>query len=148
MVEVNNIYGEKKNDKPKTQNSKPETVLPKEEEKHIDQNHETTNDSGAIFTSPQRYFKRLSKEKVKKVIGWSEKDIQKWFDEKKFNSNLMENLKPDVNGKVLFQMFQILQSTPEFFYTSLRSDSNNKLFLKDVAIFSFELSALFEDSEF
>ena len=146
MVEVTNIYGEKKNDKPKIENPKQEPVKPKEEEKNPVQNHEVTNNQ--IATTPLRYFKRLSREKVKKVMDWTEKDLKNWFDGKNFNANLIDNLKPDVNGKVLFQMFQMLQTTPEFFYTALRSDSNNKLFLKDIALFSFELSALFEEEHF
>ncbi len=149
MTEVNNICGAKNTDKPKNENKKSEPVTDNKENTHSNQNHETTNNHDISTNHPQsQYYKRLSREKIKKVVTWSEIDIQNWFNEKKFNPNLIDTLKPDVNGKILFQMFQILQSTPEFFYTSLRTDSNNKLFLKDIAMFSFELNALFEDNEF
>ncbi|RNA36713.1 hypothetical protein BpHYR1_013375 [Brachionus plicatilis] len=74
---------------------------------------------------------------------WNEKEVEKWIHEKNFNRHIMDNLRP-CNGKILYQMFTMLETVPEFFYSTIRSDSNNQVTLRDLAEFSFELKQLFD----
>lgn len=82
-------------------------------------------------------------EKMNEKLLWNEKQVEKWLEEKNFNDHLLNNLRP-CDGKILFQMFNMLETVPEFFYSTIRSDSNNKITLKDLAKFSFELKQLFK----
>ena len=153
MVEVKNAYGEansherepKLTDKENSTSTHSKTEETKNIRDEFKETSENVNENQQLHSNS---LARLSKEKTKKILKWTENDALNWFNEKKFSPNLVENLKPNVNGKILFQMYHILLNTPEFFYTSLRTDSNNKLLLKDIALFSFELSALFEENYF
>lgn len=64
------------------------------------------------------------------------------MEKKQINKNIIEILRP-CNGKILYQILSMLETIPEFFYSTIRSDSSNKIPLRDLAIFSFELKQLF-----
>ena len=156
-VEVANVYKQKKHIDHSSSNSKPanndhvaptETKEKDDDKKNESHQQENANNQADSAIYGARFQTNLSKGKVKKVLSWSEVDTEKWISEKNFSAHLIENLKPNVNGKILFQMYTMLRNTPEFFYTALRSDSNNKIILKDLAIFSHELGDLFEENEF
>jgi hypothetical protein len=77
-------------------------------------------------------------------LEWKEEDVDSWIHEKKFSQTLIENIKP-CNGKILYQLFIMCKNAPEFFYSSLRNESNNNISLKDLALFSYELNNLFNE---
>ena len=77
-------------------------------------------------------------------LEWKEEDVDSWLTEKKFSRALIENIKP-CNGKILYQLYLMCKTAPEFFYCTLRTDSNNKINLKDLAFFSYELNNLFNE---
>ena len=81
--------------------------------------------------------------KTNLVLRWQEKDVNKWFEEKKFIADIDESVLP-CNGELLFQMYSMLQSVPEFFYNSINSNKNLKL--RDLAYFTNELSKIFKNT--
>ena len=54
----------------------------------------------------------------------------------------MEFIRP-CNGKILFQMHKMIEEDSNFAYSSIRTDSNNKITFRNLAEFSFELKQLF-----
>lgn len=74
------------------------------------------------------------------IVKWNESDVEKWINEKKFHSDIVENVFP-CNGAVLYQYFLIQKDTPEFFYQSLSGNKHTSL--KYIAAFQVELKMLF-----
>lgn len=75
---------------------------------------------------------------------WSEKDVKKWLNEKKINSDIVKNVFP-CNGAILYQYFLMQKEAPEFFYQSLSTAENKRISLKYVAAFQVELKLLFKN---
>jgi hypothetical protein len=78
-----------------------------------------------------------------KLLSMTESDVDEWLISKQFRTSIVNCISP-CNGKILYQMWSILQTCPEFFYTAMRSDSENKIGLKDLASFAYELNCLFK----
>ena len=76
----------------------------------------------------------------KDVKYWTESDVNDWIIEKNFEKNIIKAIFP-CNGEHLGQMYEMYQSIPEFFYSSLNFSKN--VYLKDLAHFSNELKKLF-----
>jgi hypothetical protein len=74
--------------------------------------------------------------------NWNEKQINDWFVEKKVPQHVMTMLNP-CNGEVLYQLYRLRSSAPEFYFQSITKDSN--LDLKSVLSFSLDLEKLFEN---
>lgn len=83
-----------------------------------------------------------NKSSLKEKLSWSESQVDKWLNNKNFKTSIIQSIRP-CNGKLLYQMYSMLQNAPEFFYSTLKS--NGDLQLKDLALFSYELSNLFEN---
>jgi hypothetical protein len=128
-LEVENAY-EKKKEKQKHESHGSKTEKEKETGKHE-----------ASRTTPDNEAKSHERERV---IKWNEADVEAWLSEKCIHPSLVKNLKP-CNGKILYQMYLMLKQVPEFFYTSMRSDADNKISLRDLALFSYELSSIFKE---
>ena len=75
------------------------------------------------------------------VNQWSEKDVNKWLEEKKIHPVIIENIIPS-NGQILLQLYEMLSTCPEFFYTSL--SSNKIIKTRETAAFAIELKNLFK----
>ena len=78
-----------------------------------------------------------------KLLLMTESDVDEWLVSKQFKTSIVNCISP-CNGKILYQMWSILQTCPEFFYTAMRSDSENVIGLKDLASFAYELNCLFK----
>jgi len=78
---------------------------------------------------------------VIKVSGWNEQEVEKWMNEKKFDSKITDLLKP-CNGELLAQLNEMYLKTPEFYYTSL--DQTRKIKLREILHFTNELKKLFK----
>lgn len=76
-----------------------------------------------------------------KTLEWSEKNVEKWLNEKKINSIIIRNVYP-CNGQILHQLFVMQCEAPEFFYKSI--SSNELIPTRDIAFFSLELKQLFQ----
>jgi hypothetical protein len=77
---------------------------------------------------------------IKSVQDWKEIEVLNWLKSKEISSKIIEAITP-CDGALLNELNQILKRVPEFFYSNLRSESNANF--KDLAVFSFELRALF-----
>ena len=77
------------------------------------------------------------------VFEWGEKEADEWLKVKRFHKHIAAKLKP-CDGHVLYQLYLMLKSCPEFFYSTLR-DSDTAIGIKDIASFSYELTLLFKD---
>lgn len=121
------------NNKPHVDNQTNTTTKPPSENDKEDvkpnKGEETTHDSTKTST---------------KKLEWSEADVDKWLSETNVHPVIVNNLRP-CNGKILYQLFTMLDNAPEFFYQAMRADSNNAILLKDLAYFSYELNRLFKD---
>jgi len=92
-------------------------------------------------------MKLLTIEEKPKVITqqgprtWSNDEVKEWFCANKMEA-LHEFLSP-INGRILTQLYEIKQHTPEFFFKSITK--NESIDLKTIAIFSDLLLDLFEN---
>jgi len=92
--------------------------------------------------------KKMTEENLKNkngnenVTNWNESDIEKWFSEEAINMLILEDLRP-CDGKILNQLFEILTTSPDFFYSALTA--KNKINLRDVAVFTYKLKKLFKN---
>lgn len=73
--------------------------------------------------------------------SWDEINVEKWLNENDLKV-VYDALKP-LNGKVLYQMYQLQTYTPEFFFKSLTKTEN--VDIKSVAFFSSLLKDLFDE---
>ena len=73
------------------------------------------------------------------VKNWSDSETAHWFKENELE-DLFNNLKP-VNGKILFEFYQLQMYTPQYYYTTLTNNKNNDI--KQVAKFGGLLRDLF-----
>lgn len=80
-------------------------------------------------------------DKKQAIKMWSNEQTKEWF----FKNNLTDvyNVLSPINGRVLLQLYEIKQHTPEFFFKSLVK--NDYIDLRSVAIFSDLLIELFEN---
>lgn len=67
------------------------------------------------------------------TIDWTETDVNKWLSSKYINTIISENVKP-CDGKILFQLYEMMNEAPEFFYSSITS--NNTIPTREVAVFT------------
>ena len=77
---------------------------------------------------------------------WTQTDVEKWFGENNLNLKILEQLRP-CDGKLLKQLHLMSNNAAEFFYQSLASSSSVKLSLRDMAVFVYELNALFKKKQ-
>jgi len=54
----------------------------------------------------------------KETYNWSEYQVENWLLEKKINKSIQENVSP-CDGKILFQLYEMMNTAPEFFYSSI-----------------------------
>jgi hypothetical protein len=71
---------------------------------------------------------------------WTEAEINFWLIDKNISPAIILNVSP-CDGKLLEQLFRMSKEVPEFFFSSLRADTNASL--KDIAYFTSELKILF-----
>ena len=115
---------------------------------------ENTNENGDLVygdePNKQSSTKTPSANKVKAEIekvknetpaGWDESQTLQWFKESKISDSIYELLKP-INGKNLYQLFQLQLHTPEFFYKSITEDKT--ISLKAVMHFCTCLKEIFK----
>ena len=76
------------------------------------------------------------------VFEWGGKEVGEWLKVKRFNKHIAAKLRP-CDGHILYHLYLMLKSCPEFFYSTLR-DSDTAIGIKDIASFSFELTLLFK----
>jgi hypothetical protein len=77
---------------------------------------------------------------IEPILAWTEAQALNWLESKNLNIPM---LKP-CNGRVLYQLFSLMHSAPEFFYQSFKNE-NNSMSLKELASFSYELNCLFKN---
>jgi hypothetical protein len=118
---INNINDNKQNDSKKE-------ISNKINEDENQNNNSRSNDNQVVLNE--------------KLLLMTESDVDEWLVSKQFKSSIVNSISP-CNGKILYQMWSILQTCPEFFYTAMRSDSENVIGLKDLASFAYELNCLF-----
>ena len=96
-------------------------------EKFVDYNY---------HTSPKR----------KQEIDWDEKTVCEWMKRENISDRIKVNIK-QLNGQMLFQLYNMLKYNPEFFYGALKNDYDLSGWtgLKDLAHFCTKLTDLFED---
>jgi hypothetical protein len=80
------------------------------------------------------------KKNSKKVLDWTESQVNEWLKEKKIHKKIIENITP-CNGKLLGQLYSIKSEAPEFFYHSVAS--NKTLPTIEIVLFVSELTNLF-----
>ena len=76
----------------------------------------------------------------KSIYQWNDDDVNNWLLNKNITLSIKENILP-CDGRLLEQLYKMSIEVPEFFYTSLRTDT--KANLKDIATFATELRLLF-----
>ena len=84
----------------------------------------------------------ISQIKSSNATNWKENDVEKWFKDEAINVLILEDLRP-CDGLILNQLFEILKTSPDFFYSTLTA--KNKINLRDVAVFTYKLKRLFSD---
>lgn len=75
-----------------------------------------------------------------KISSWNQVETENWFKNRRISIPIRENMSP-CDGRLLSQLYKMSNEVPEFFYSTLRSDT--KASLKDIAIFASELDLLF-----
>jgi hypothetical protein len=75
------------------------------------------------------------------ILQWNETQTEEWFKEKSIQDSILNSLQP-INGKILYQLYQLQLYTPEFFYKSITS--NQDINLKHVAYFCSCLNDIFK----
>ena len=129
--EIDTVYNAKKS----TTTTPNEPQPPGKHDKHDNDDKHHENEKPTTTTNNN----------YQKVLNWSQTDVEKWLETKSINLTIVNNLKP-CDGRILYQMYRILQSAPEFFYCAMKTDANSNsstLSLKDLALFVYELTALF-----
>ena len=74
------------------------------------------------------------------IIKWDESKVKEWFKKNNLNIAIMESLSP-CTGDVLFQLNEMKNEAPEFFYHSIKNDSIN---MNSLLKFTFQLKILFK----
>lgn len=82
----------------------------------------------------------IKKKNTKKVLDWTESQVNEWLKEKKIHKKIVDNITP-CNGKLLNQLYSIKSEAPEFFYHSVAS--NKTLPTIEIVLFVSELTNLF-----
>jgi hypothetical protein len=77
------------------------------------------------------------------VTEWKENDVEKWFKDEEINALILNDLKP-CDGLILNQLYEILKTSPDFFYSAL-TVKNKEINLRDVAVFTYKLKNLFKN---
>jgi hypothetical protein len=81
------------------------------------------------------------------AIEWSERKVESWMCDKNVNPTIRKNVLP-CDGKILNQMYCMLESAPEFFYNSISNSASRENTVpaptRDVALFAYELKILFK----
>ena len=75
-----------------------------------------------------------------RIESWSTKDVEVWLKEKEIEQVITDNIL-SADGKILYQIYKLQSSCPEFFYSSV--SSNHQATMVQVATFGYELSVLF-----
>lgn len=83
-----------------------------------------------------------SKSDLDLVQNWNQNQVEQWFKTKNFNEVIFKNVLPS-DGKNLKQLYEMLLSAPEFFYSSI--SSKGSVPTRDVLFFSNELRNLFNN---
>jgi len=78
-------------------------------------------------------------------INWDETTVNEWMKRENISDRIKTNIK-QVNGQMLFQLYNILKYNPEFFYGALKNDFDYSGWdgLKDLAHFCAKLKELFQ----
>ena len=95
----------------------------------INENVNTEKDKIPLITSSKKINCNENK-----TIDWSELEVDNWLSAKNINKTISENVKP-CNGKILFQLYEIMISAPEFFFTSITSQ-DSRISTREVASFT------------
>jgi len=74
--------------------------------------------------------------------NWNEQRTDEWFNEKNVPNEIKNILRP-YDGDVLYQLYKLRKSAPEFFYQSIASKGN--IDLPAVLLFTYNLENLFEN---
>lgn len=85
--------------------------------------------------------------KKPEAYEWTEKRVDEWMNEKRVHALIRRNVAP-CDGRLLGQMYSMLNEAPEFFYKSISAnsdtDSTSIVSTKDVALFALELKHIFQ----
>lgn len=73
--------------------------------------------------------------------NWTEIDVDNWILEKEIHPCIGDALRHS-DGKMLYEFFQMKKDAPSFFHESFLTE-NSTFTLRDYAIFSREINALF-----
>jgi hypothetical protein len=89
---------------------------------------------------------KIIETKRKQEIDWDEKTVCEWMKRENISDRIKVNIK-QLNGQMLFQLYNMLKYNPEFFYGALKNDYDLSGWtgLKDLAHFCTKLTDLFED---
>ena len=82
----------------------------------------------------------VSENKTNLAQVWTKEQVNDWFKRHEITV-LHDNLKP-IDGKSLFQLYQLKKDAPEFFFRSLTK--NDSIDIKKLAVFNDELIKLFK----
>ncbi len=74
--------------------------------------------------------------------NWTERDVDNWILEKEIHPSIGNALRPS-DGKILYEFFLMKKDAPSFFHESFLAE-NSTFTLRDYAIFSREINALFK----
>lgn len=77
------------------------------------------------------------------INDWKEQDVQFWFKETNLIQSFIFKALFPCNGKLLSQLRQMQIYAPEFFFKSISPKTLNINDLKTIALFSMQLSELF-----
>ena len=78
------------------------------------------------------------------IFNWSNVEVGKWLEEKKFNPNIVSSVK-NFNGELLFYLYKMNLKSLSFFYEKINSESYSPLTLFDLIYFNCELDKLFKE---
>lgn len=82
-----------------------------------------------------------SKSKTNKIENWSEEQVKDWFIEKNLNMKIFDAFAP-INGDLLFQLYEMKNCSPEFYYQSLNRIVGD---MRSILNFSLNINKLFSD---
>jgi hypothetical protein len=89
-------------------------------------------------------YDEIAVNKNRNVDDWNELEVKEWFSKNKLKNSLFEYFRP-FSGKMLKQMYQMKQTSSDFFFKSLNNIDGVKF--NDIVLFSTSLDDLFKNNK-
>ena len=77
------------------------------------------------------------------VFEWAPLDVERWLTTKRISKDIAYEIRAS-DGRMLYQLYVMLKNSPDFFSSTVRN-ANRRVSPRDAALFSYELTNLFND---